>query len=339
MTGDLYSGNDHGTLRGLREAIRQYEQPNPGKALWQLATTVIPYIILCGMMYLSYKAKLPYWTTLSIGIVASGFLVRVFIFFHDCTHQSFFRSRRVNTVVGHICGVLTFAPYEEWRKSHGWHHNTSGDLDRRGRGDVWTLTVEEYRAAPKTRRLRYRLFRNPFVFLLLGPVYLFLISYRYPHKGSARRQRNSVLVTNAAIAIVVAAASLTIGFRAYALIQLPVIFVAGVIGVWLFYIQHQFNGVYWSRHEQWDPIKASLYGSSYYKLPRMIQWFTGNIGLHHIHHLRARIPNYYLQKAHDDAKIHLTVDPLTIRQSLVCLRLKLWDEKEQKLVGFESAYA
>jgi omega-6 fatty acid desaturase (delta-12 desaturase) len=218
--------------------------------------------------------------------------------------------------------VLTFTPYEEWRKSHGWHHNTFGDLDRRGKGDVWTLTAEEFRTASKPTRFWYRFFRNPFVLLCLGPAFLFMVSYRYPHKGAKRRQKNSVIITN----------------KAYALIQFPVIFFAGVIGVWLFYIQHQFEGVYWSRHDQWDQIKASLHGSSYYKLPKVIQWFTGNIGLHHIHHLRSRIPNYNLQRACDDTQAFLDVEPLTIRKSITCLQLKLWDEKGQKLVGFKSAY-
>jgi omega-6 fatty acid desaturase (delta-12 desaturase) len=237
-------------------------------------------------------------------------------------------------VLGYICGIFTFTPFEEWRKSHGWHHNTFGDLDRRGKGDVWTLTADEYRTASKPKRFWYRFFRNPFVLLCLGPAYLFLVSYRFPHRGSKRRQNNSVIVTNAAIAIIILLASVTIGFKSYALIQFPVIFFAGVIGVWLFYIQHQFAGVYWSRHGQWDPIKASIYGSSYYKLPKVIQWFTGNIGLHHIHHLRSRIPNYNLQKAYDGTKDLLDVEPLTIRKSISCLKLKLWDEKRQELVGF-----
>jgi len=331
------NGND--AQIALQAAMRQYERPNLLKALWQLTNTFIPYIILCALMYLSYKANFPYWITIGLGIVASGLLVRIFIFFHDCAHQSFFPSRKANVVFGYICGVLTFTPYEEWRKSHGWHHNTAGDLDRRGQGDVWTLTAEEYRAATKLTRFRYRFFRNPFVLLLLGPAYLFLVSYRYPHKGSKKRQSTSVLVTNAAIAAIILVASLTIGFKAYALIQFPVIFFSGAIGVWLFYIQHQFEGVYWSRHEQWDPTRASLYGSSYYKLPVVIQWFTGNIGLHHIHHLRARIPNYNLPRAYGDAKSFLNVNPLTIRKSIACLHLKLWDEKRQELVGFKSVHA
>jgi omega-6 fatty acid desaturase (delta-12 desaturase) len=323
----------------LQHAIRKYERPSLLKAVWQLSNTFIPYIFLCILMYFSYAAGYSYWLTFGLAIVAGGLLVRIFIFFHDCAHQSFFASRKANTVLGYICGILTFTPYEEWRKSHGWHHNTFGDLDRRGKGDVWTLTAEEYRTASRSKRFWYRFFRNPFVLLCLGPAYLFLVSYRIPHKESKRRQSSSVIVTNAAIAIIIAVASLTIGFKAYALIQFPVIFFAGVMGVWLFYIQHQFDGVYWSRHGQWDPIKASLYGSSYYKLPKVIQWFTGNIGLHHIHHLRARIPNYNLQRAYNDTKDLLTVEPLTIRKSINCLKLKLWDENRQKLVGFKSAYA
>ena len=339
MTGLFASKKLNGVVSNLRQAMREYDQPNLSKALWQLTSTLIPYIFLCSLMYFSHKAGYSYWIILGLAIVAGGLLVRIFIFFHDCAHQSFFASRKANTVLGYICGILTFTPYEEWRKSHGRHHNTFGDLDRRGTGDVWTLTAEEYRSASKSKRFWYRFFRNPLVLLCLGPAYLFLVSYRFPHKGSKRRQNISVIVTNTAIAIIILVASLTIGFKAYALIQFPVIFFAGVIGVWLFYIQHQFEGVYWSRHGQWDPIKASLYGSSYYKLPKVMQWFTGNIGLHHIHHLRSRIPNYNLQKAYDDTKDLLDVEPLTIRESISCLKLKLWDEKRQKLVGFKSAYA
>jgi len=339
MTDLLVSKKDNGTKPDLPQALKKYEQPDLLKSVWQLSNTFIPYIILCILMHFSYKAGYSYWITLGLAIVAGSLLVRIFIFFHDCAHQSFFSSKKANTILGYICGILTFTPYEEWRKSHGWHHNTFGDLDRRGTGDVWTLTAEEYRTASKSKRFWYRFFRNPVVLLGLGPAYLFLVSYRYPHKGSKRRQSLSVIITNAALAIIILVASLTIGFKAYALIQFPVIFFAGVIGVWLFYIQHQFEGVYWSRNDRWDPIKASLHGSSYYKLPKVLQWFTGNIGLHHIHHLRARIPNYNLQRAYDDTKSYLDVEPLTIRKSITCLRLKLWDEKGQKLVGFKSAYA
>ncbi len=317
-------------------SIKRYERAHLWRSIWQLLNTFIPYFLLCVLMYFGLMAGHSYWVILGLAVVAAGLLVRIFIFFHDCAHQSFFASRKANTALGTTCGILTFTPYEAWRKSHGIHHNTFADLDRRGTGDLWTLTAEEFRTASKPKRFWYRFIRNPFVLLCFGPVYLFLVSYRYPHKGSKRRQNNSVMITNAAIAIIILTANLTIGFKAYALIQFPVIFMAGAIGVWLFYIQHQFEGVYWSRHDQWDPIKASLYGSSYYKLPQVLQWFTGNIGLHHIHHLRSRIPNYNLPKAHDDMKAFLVVEPLTIRKSITCLQLRLWDEKAHELVEFDA---
>jgi omega-6 fatty acid desaturase (delta-12 desaturase) len=319
--------------------MRRYERSHLRKAIWQLINTFIPYFLVSILMYLSLIAGYSYLVFLGLAIVAAGLLVRIFIFFHDCAHQSFFASSKANTALGYVCGILTFTPFEEWRKSHGIHHNTAGNLDRRGTGDVWTLTIDEYNAASKLKRFWYRFFRNPFVLLGLGPAYLFLVSYRYPHKGARRRQNYSVIITNAAIMAIIVVASLTIGFKAYALIQFPVIFMAGVIGVWLFYIQHQFEGVCWKRHDQWDPIKASLYGSSYYKLPKVLRWFTGNIGLHHIHHLRSRIPNYNLQRACDDTKAFMDIEPLTLRKSITCLQLKLWDEKGQKLVRFKSAYA
>jgi omega-6 fatty acid desaturase (delta-12 desaturase) len=285
-------------------------------------------------MYFSYKAGYSYWVTLGLAMVAGGLLVRIFIFFHDCAHQSFFASPKANSALGFICGILTFTPFEEWRMSHGWHHNTSGDLDRRGKGDVWTLTTEEFRAASKPKRFWYRFFRHPVVLLGLGPAFLFMVSYRYPHKGSKRRQKKSVMITNAAILTMIVAASLTIGFKAYALIQFPIIFFAGVIGVWLFYIQHQFEGVYWARHRAWDPMKAALKGSSFYHLPRLLQWFSGNIGFHHIHHVRPRIPNYHLKQCHDVMAPCQTIVMLNLRDSLRSLRLKLWDEKHSRLVGF-----
>ncbi len=335
----LASAKVDGTKPDWHQSMKRYEQPDLRKAVWQLVNTFIPYLFVCVLMYFSHIGGYSYWITMGLAIVAAGLLIRIFIFFHDCAHQSFFSSRKANTILGYVCGVLTFTPYEEWRRSHGFHHNTFGDLDRRGRGDVWTLTTEEFRRASKPTRFRYRFFRNPFVLLCLGPAYLFLVSYRYSHQSARRRQDYSVMITNAAILAIIVAAGLTIGLKAYALIQLPVIFLAGVMGVWLFYIQHQFEGVYWARHDQWDPIRASLHGSSYYKLPKVIQWLTGNIGLHHIHHLRPRIPNYNLQRCFDDTRSFLQIEPLTIRKSIGCLQLKLWDEEKQKLVGFKAACA
>jgi len=315
-------------------ALRQYQRPSVWKAGWQLANTLIPYLLLCLLMVFALRAGVSYGFILGLAVVAAALLVRIFTFFHDCAHNCFLGSRKANAVLGYACGILTFTPYEEWRKIHGIHHNTYGDLDRRGEGDVWTLTTAEYQAASKLKRFLYRFFRNPFILLGVGPLYLFLVSYRYPRKGARRRQIYSVIFTNAAILAIIVIAGLTIGFKAYVLIQLPVIFLAGVTGVWLFYVQHQFEGAYWSRHDQWDWITASLQGSSYYKLPKVLQWITGNIGLHHIHHLRPRIPNYNLQRCYDETPSLAAVKPLTLLESFECLRLKLWDEKKQKLVSF-----
>jgi omega-6 fatty acid desaturase (delta-12 desaturase) len=336
MSNDIFSAKTKGAKPDWYHAIRRYERSHLWKAIWQLSNTFIPYILLCILMYFSLTAGYSYLVILGLAVAAAGLLVRIFIFFHDCAHQSFFASRKANTILGYVCGILTFTPFEDWRKSHGIHHNTAGDLDRRGKGDVWTLTTHEFNAASTFKRFWYRVFRNPFVLLGLGPAYLFLVSYRYAHKGARRRQHYSVIITNTAILAIIVIASLTIGFKAYALIQFPVIFMSGVMGVWLFYIQHQFDGAYWARHGQWDSIRASLQGSSYYRLPKVLQWFTGNIGLHHVHHLRPRIPNYNLQSCYNETPALEGIAPLTIRKSLRCLRLKLWDENEQKLVGFRS---
>lgn len=317
-------------------ALSKYEQPNLRKAVWQLLDTVVPYITLWILMVLTVHHGYPYWIALALAVVAAGLLVRIYIFFHDCCHGSFFASRRANRILGYVSGVLTFTPYEDWRRAHAAHHATSGDLDRRGTGDVWTLTVREYLAASKLKRLAYRLVRNRFVMFGLGPACLSLILHRLPHRGAGKRERHSVIFTDLAIAAMIGVASVTIGLRTYLTIQLPILLIAGTIGVWLFYVQHQYEGVYWARHQDWDPMRAALEGSSYYKLPGILQWVTGNIGLHHIHHLRPRIPNYNLQRCYDDMPVLQAVEPLTIRRSLKSLGMNLWDEEERTLVSFRS---
>jgi len=317
-------------------ALSKYEQPNLRRAVWQLLDTVVPYLTLWVLMVLTVHHGFPYWITLALAVVAAGLLVRIFIFFHDCCHGSFFPSRRANRILGYVSGILTFTPYEDWRRAHAGHHATSGDLDRRGTGDVWTLTVREYLAAPKLKRLAYRLVRNRFVMFGLAPACLSLILQRIPHRMAGKRECYSVIFTDLAIAAIIGVASVTIGVRTYLMIQLPIMLIAGTIGVWLFYVQHHYEGVYWARHQDWDPMRAALEGSSYYKLPGMLQWVTGNIGLHHIHHLRPRIPNYNLQQCYDDMPVMQAVEPLTIRRSLKSLRMNLWDEKEHKLVSFRS---
>ena len=318
------------------QAISKYAQPNRRKATWQILDTFIPYLALWVLMIYAVQRGYSYWITIALGIAAGGLLLRIFILFHDCTHGSFFASRRANRLLGYICGILAFTPYDNWRRSHAMHHATVGDLDRRGVGDVWTLTVEEYLAAPRRKRLAYRLFRNPFVLFGISPGVLLCLINRFPHKGAKKQEHYSVIRTNLAILAIVGVASLTVGLRTYLLIQLSIILITGTVGVWLFYVQHQFEGVYWARHGDWDPMRASLEGGSCYKLPKVLQWFTGNIGLHHVHHVQPRIPNYNLQRCYDGVPALQAVEPLTIRKSLKSLRLNLWDEDHQKLVGFHS---
>ena len=319
--------------------LDKYSQADRRTAIGQLLNTLIPYAGLWTLMVFTVVQGYSYWITLALALVAAALQVRIFIFFHDCCHNAFFESKRANRAWGLVTGVLTFTPFDDWRRAHAVHHATAGNLDRRGVGDVFTMTVGEYMAASRWRRLGYRLFRHPLVLLGLGPVWIFLISQRFPHKDSGRRERNSVLITNVALLAIIVGASLTVGLRTYLLVQLPVILLAGVMGIWLFYVQHQYENVYWARHDQWDPFQAALAGSSYYKLPKVAQWFTGNIGLHHIHHLRPRIPNYRLQECYDQVPALQQVEPLTFIASLRSLHLRLWDEEQGKLVSLGSLKA
>jgi len=321
------------------QTTAEYGYSNLGKSLWQIFDTFVPYFALWVLMIYTIQREYPYWITLTLAVAAGGILVRVFIIFHDCCHGSFFASRRANTILGYVTGILTFMPFEDWRLAHIRHHATAGDLDRRGIGDIRTMTTEEFLAAPRRKRYAYRLYRNPLVLIGLGSVFLFLVLQRFAKKGAGKRERKSVLRTNVALLIVVGVANWTIGLQTYLLIQFPIILIAGGVGLWLFYIQHQFEDVYWIRHESWDPMKVELEGSSYFKLPKILQWFTGNIGLHHIHHVRPNIPNYNLQRCHDDIPEFQAVKVITLRTSFRSLLLSLCDEKNQKLVSFRSLKA
>jgi omega-6 fatty acid desaturase (delta-12 desaturase) len=316
--------------------LRAYAVPDGRKAAIQLTDTLLPYFGLLFLMYLTVRAGAPVGLTLALALPAGLFLVRAFILFHDCCHGSFLASRRAMGAVGSILGVLVFTPFADWRHSHGVHHSSAGNLDRRGVGDVWTMTVAEYRAASRWRRFLYRAYRHPAVLFGLGPFFVFLVGNRLAAKGAGPAQRRSVLLTNLAIAAVAVGASLAIGPRAYLLIQLPVLFVGALAGIWLFYVQHQFDPSYWARSADWQSLAAALEGSSWYKLPKFLQWFSGNIGLHHIHHLLPRIPNYRLQDCLDAVpELHLE-RPLTIARSLAAVSLSLWDEAAGKLVAFRS---
>jgi omega-6 fatty acid desaturase (delta-12 desaturase) len=314
----------------------KYGRANLRKSLWQLINTLVPYLALWTLMIYTVQQEFPYWITLMLAVVAGSVLVRVFILFHDCCHGSFFASRRANRILGYVAGILTFTPFEDWRRAHNRHHATAGNLDRRGTGDVWTMTTEEYLAAAPARRFAYRFYRNPIILFGAGSLLFFLFLQRFPKKGGAKSERKSVLITNMALLLVVAAATCTMGLQTYLLVQVPVILIAGGLGLWLFYVQHQFENAYWVRHESWDPMKVALEGSSYFKLPKLLQWFTGNIGLHHIHHVRPNIPNYNLQQCQDEIPALQRVRAITFGTSIRSLRLGLYDEKNKKLVSFRS---
>lgn len=318
------------------QATAQYLQRDIRIALGQLFTTLILYFFLLALMTQTVRHGHSYGITLVLGALAAVLLTRIFIFFHDCTHGSLLASPRWNRNVGYILGILAFTAFHDWRRSHAGHHITAGDLDRRGLWDVWTLTVEEYLAAPQWRKLAYRLYRHPLILLGVGPLYYFLLRNRYPTPGAKKIDFVSVIVTNLALAAIIAAASLTIGFRTYLLVQLPVLIMGATLGVWLFYIQYQFEGVYWERHGEWDPWQVVMSGASYYRLPKPLQWATGNIGLHHVHHMRPGIPNYRLQECHDALPELQAVRPVTLRKSLSFMGLNLYDEQQRKLVGFRS---
>jgi omega-6 fatty acid desaturase (delta-12 desaturase) len=312
--------------------VAKYQNPSLQRSLWQVANTLLPYLLLLVLMYFSLSYS--YWLTLALALPAGGLLTRTFIIFHDCGHGSFFKAQRANNILGTLCGLLVFTPYYQWRFEHAIHHATSGDLDRRGTGDIVTLTVGEYLQLSRAGRFKYRLYRSPFVLLGFGPWFTFLISQRFTNPISRKRERFSVYFTNLFILAVLVVASLTIGLQAYLMIQLPVAFVGGLGGIWMFYIQHQFEGTYWERHEEWDYATAAIRGSSYFKLPKVLQWFTGNIGFHHIHHLSSRIPNYALQQCMEENPEFQDVTTITLWSSLKSLGLNLWDEEQRQLVSF-----
>jgi omega-6 fatty acid desaturase (delta-12 desaturase) len=314
------------------QAVAKFRKPVLRSSLWQLGNSVIPYLALWGLMI--WTLSISYWITLALGVVAAGFLARIFIIFHDCGHGSFFKSRRANHLTEFVTGVLAFTPYRQWRHEHAMHHAASGDLDRRGPGEIWTLTVQEYLKASRWKRLAYRLVRNPFVLFGVAPFYLFLIQQRFPSRTAGKRERRGVYWTNGALLVIAVLMSLTIGLKAYVLIQLPVIMLAAAAGIWLFYVQHQFEDVQWERRADWDYAEAALRGSSYYKLPKILQWFSGNIGFHHIHHLSPAIPNYNLERCHKETPMFQQVKSITLWRSLKSLSFRLWDEQRKKLVGY-----
>jgi acyl-lipid omega-6 desaturase (Delta-12 desaturase) len=318
-----------------RERLTPYTVPDLRRSLLDLATSVLPYLLLWPAMVWSLGVS--YWLTLAIAVPAAGFLLRSFIVFHDCCHGSFFASRAANTWVGRFTGLLVFTPFASWRHSHAVHHATAGDLDRRGEGDVPTMTVAEYQAAGTATRIGYRLFRNPLVLFGLGPFYSFVVYPRLVRRSMRPRIRNSVLATNVVLAATLAGVIWLVGWQAFLLVQVPLIVLAGGAGVFLFFVQHQFEDTYWECGDQWTYADAALRGSSYLRLPQPLQFFSGNIGLHHVHHLSARVPNYNLQAAHDGLEVFRDVPVLTLADGIRAPRLKLWDEERGRIVTFREA--
>lgn len=332
----MTSNADSCTLPSIPEwkaLVARFQQPSLPRSVGQLFNTLVPYFALWVAMVWSLEVS--YWLTLALSILTGLFVVRAFIIFHDCGHGSFFKSKVASDIVGFITGLITFTPYHHWKWEHSLHHATCSDLDRRGIGDIWTLTVDEYLAAPLWKRFAYRLARNSMVLFIIAPIIMFVIYQRFTTRGANRREVASVWWMNLAVVAKISFMCWLIGWQAYVMIQVPVFVVAGAVGVWMFYIQHQFEDTYWEHREEWDYTAAALKGSSFYKLPKILQWFTGNIGFHHIHHLSSRIPNYNLEPCHNSHPIFQSVKPITFWQSLRCMSLRLWDEEHKKLVGYD----
>lgn len=316
-----------------QEIVRIYQVPDIPKAVDQIITSVVPYIL--GMIMMYYTLQISYWWTLVLAIPVGGFAIRTFIIFHDCGHQSFFgaKRKRANDTLGVITGVLTLTPYHFWRRAHAKHHATVAKLDQRGKGDVWMMTVEEWHEANKWKKTAYRLYRNPLILFTIGAWINIIIAQRIPFPGMDKKDVRSILWTDLALVVIAVSVSSLIGWKAYLLIQLPVMMIAASVGVWLFYVQHQFPGAYWARNGEWDYYRACMEGSSHYKLPEVLQFFTGNIGFHHLHHLSHLIPNYNLPDCYKNNP-ELGVRSITLGDTRELLQIRLWDTQNEVYVGY-----
>ncbi|HEU0061848.1 MAG TPA: fatty acid desaturase [Hyphomicrobiaceae bacterium] len=321
------------TAREWAQILSRYREPSHARSAFELAITAGAFVALWVAMWISLRFG--YWLTLVVAVPAAGFLVRLFMIQHDCGHGAFFRHRLANDWVGRVIGVLTLTPYQAWRRSHAIHHASSGHLERRGIGDINTMTVTEYLESGWWRRFAYRLYRNPIVMLGLGPAYLFIVQHRLPVRLVADwRPWLSAMATNAAIALIIVIMMWLVGVGPFLLVHVPITLLAASIGVWLFYVQHQFEETWWAKAPTWNLHDAALHGSSHYDLPTVLRWFTANIGMHHVHHLCSRIPYYRLPHVLRDHPQLRDVGRLTLMQSFRCVRLSLWDERSRRLISF-----
>lgn len=324
--------------KNWRQKLMPYAQADNKKAWSQILNTLVPYFALVALMAGGIYLNIPYILVLLLSIPTAGFMVRAFILFHDCTHLSFFKTKKANQIAGHLLSIIAFTPYTVWQSEHNAHHGAVGNLDQRGIGDVWTMTVEEYLKCSKFEQFRYRLYRHPAFLFFVAPFFLFAVLNRLPSKheftkkSAVQAHKKSLLFTNTGLLLIAVGVSFTLGLKYYLLIQIPVLFFASVMGVWLFFVQHQFDEVYWERHEQWDIVQAALEGSSFYQLPAVLDWFSGYIGYHHIHHLNPRIPNYHLKPCDRDINEFKASKTITLFESFKMALLNLYDEKTGQLI-------
>ncbi|KGX86094.1 fatty acid desaturase [Pontibacillus litoralis] len=319
--------------QALRKSVASFAKANTTAGVRQLINTLVPFFLLWFLAYQSISISI--WLAIPLAMIAGGFLVRIFIIFHDCTHGSFLPNKTANKIIGNITGIITMFPFEKWKREHTIHHATSGNLDKRGTGDIWIMTVDEYLAASFIGRLKYRLYRNPLVMFGLGPFLLLFVSNRMNRNDAKQKERLNTYFTNAAIVVIAALIIWVIGWKAFFIVQAPIMYFSGILGIWLFYVQHQFEDSYFEYEEEWDFVKAAVEGSSYYKLPKLLQWITGNIGFHHVHHLSPRVPNYHLEEAHDTTPPLQHVTTITIKSSLEAIRFRLYDPKNKAFVTFK----
>ncbi|GAA0340161.1 fatty acid desaturase [Oceanobacillus oncorhynchi subsp. oncorhynchi] len=316
----------------LRKDVMPFATSKTKTSIIQLLNTIPPFFILWTLAYQSLAVSI--WLSMLCSIAAAGFMVRTFIIFHDCAHQSFFKKPKLNRLLGTITGVITHFPFEKWKREHAIHHATSGNLDQRGTGDIWIMTVEEYEKATRWERLQYRLYRNPIILFGLGPFSLFLYSNRINRKDAKKKERKNTYIINISLIVIYCLIGFLLGWQALVFVQLPIAYIAGFLGIWLFYVQHQFEDSYFENESEWDYVKAAVDGSSYYKLPKWLEWMTGSIGYHHVHHLAPKVPNYHLEQAHRETPPLHNATIITLKTSLKSIKFRLYDEEQKTFISF-----